>query len=110
MGEGPYACGANVSRAFGDFSETGSDDKPLITHKPKITVYQIEPGDVLLFACDGLWDFVKKEQEIIDILSTGKPATRAQRLVELSIRKQNMWLDTDNVTVVVIDIEHDTMG
>jgi len=60
--------GVNVSRAIGDVDETGTKEKPLVIHKPKITISQLQKGDVLVLACDGLKDYTP-ESEIEGIIA-----------------------------------------
>lgn len=55
----------NVSRSIGDKS-LQINGKSAISQKPKSTSSQFLPGDLLVMACDGLWDFIPSEQELID--------------------------------------------
>jgi len=57
--------GLNVSRSFGDDSP---NDKHLVIQKPKVSVFEIKPGDTLVMACDGLKDYVS-ESKIIEQMS-----------------------------------------
>ena len=52
----------NISRSIGDLRYS-----PAISPKPKITVHQVKTGDLLIFASDGLWDFVTQEEIIAEI-------------------------------------------
>ncbi len=109
--------GVNVSRGFGDaytnrhepqnpgfFYKLGMklgiqpkiQDKPGSLHKPKITVSQLQQGDTLVLACDGLKDFVP-EREICQIASTARDP--AESLVDHALRTS-----TDNVTVLAIRV------
>lgn len=54
--------GINVSRAIGDVNETGTKEKPLVIHKPKITINKLQKGDILVLSCDGLPDYVPKSE------------------------------------------------
>lgn len=94
---GEYAL--NVSRALGDISSMGSREKPGIIHKPKITVNQVHPGDVVVLACDGLKDYVP-ENEIISIISRN-PSNLAQALVKHAVENK---LARDNVSVIVLHV------
>jgi serine/threonine protein phosphatase PrpC len=64
----PMPYGINVSRAIGDKHATGTQENPAVIHKPKITVDQLQPGDLLILACDGLKDYVP-EQQIVQQIS-----------------------------------------
>jgi serine/threonine protein phosphatase PrpC len=95
--------GVNTPRAFGDRGFLGSEERPGIIQKPKITVMQLEPGDTLILACDGLKDFVK-EGDIVGIVNEGYEGL-SQRLVKASIAEQRPGKrDNDNVTVIAIKI------
>lgn len=87
--------GVNVSRALGD--RYIQPPKGALTHKPKITLNKIIPGDTLVVACDGLKDYTK-EKDVIECLSK-KPADPAKALTELAYNKRS----GDNITVVVIE-------
>lgn len=92
--------GVNVSRAFGDFYQTGNETKPLIIGKPKITMNKMQEGDILVLACDGLKDYVP-ENVIIEILEEAGNINIAQRLVDYAIK---VWDSRDNVSVIAIKI------
>jgi serine/threonine protein phosphatase PrpC len=105
--------GVNVSRAIGDVNETGTPNRPLVLHRPKITVAQLRPGDVVTLACDGLKDYVS-ETQILQTVSGyvntwfGKSDRNlAQLLVDRALA--NMELPQhrqagDNVTVLAIEV------
>lgn len=97
--------GANVSRSIGDLSKTTLNDYPAIIHKPKITVNQLQPGDILIFACDGLKDFVS-EKEIVDLIQKQQHPINnlSQSLVKASLYKQGRSMHSDNVSVLAIQV------
>ena len=94
--------GVNVSRALGDLNETGTAEKPIVIHKPKITVNILKPGDTLIIACDGLRDFVS-ESEIANIVqfSSGTDKELATELVDFAINNKS---STDNVSVIALRV------
>lgn len=103
--------GMNVSRAIGDVASAGSLIKPLIIHKPKITVNKVKPGDTVILACDGLKDFLT-EKEIVSTVerrSVGTPQRAellANELVVCALEKMDPGEGYgDNVTVGVVDIK-----
>lgn len=100
--------GVNVARALGDRGINLLAHQQFFTHldgvshKPKITVNKVRPGDVLILACDGLKDYVP-EKEIIDILANlNQQSDAAQRLVDFAIDQRN---SQDNVSVLAIYIK-----
>jgi serine/threonine protein phosphatase PrpC len=93
----PYE-GVNVSRAIGDVELTGTEETPGVIHKPKITMNQVKPGDILILACDGLKDYVSEEDIIQNLRDAKDPA---QALVKFSIQDKQ---SQDNVSVVAINI------
>jgi len=90
----------NVSRAVGDAAHRDDASGAGISEKPKITVYQIQPGDTVVLACDGLKDYVE-EAEVVQQISTHpqEPQVLAQSLVNYAIQTKRA---RDNVTVLVI--------
>ena len=99
--------GVNVSNAIGDVNETGTVDKPLVTHRPNITALHLNRGDQIVLACDGLWDYAKgehgTESEIAAIVmeNQGTNNNLAQKLVDHAISEKQ---STDNVSVLTIGI------
>lgn len=87
----------NVSRALGDLELS-----PVVSHKPKITVNQLQPGDILMLACDGLKDFVS-EADIIRMLQEESRDSQsvANRLVRRAIKE---YQSNDNITVTICQI------
>lgn len=115
----------NLSRALGDFHYLGTREKPILLHKPKVTVCLIEQGDILLLACDGLRECgdregeCMQEEEIIreielheqelmqqevenqeeDLYEGNVLPSLAQRLADCAIERNRSG---DNVTTIVI--------
>jgi serine/threonine protein phosphatase PrpC len=96
----PYKDDLNVSRAFGDVHVVTQNYKTAIIHKPKITINQINPGDTLILACDGLKDYVP-ENEIIDNLTKDSTTNLAKKLVDYALTNKT----EDNVTVIVVNVK-----
>lgn len=94
--------GLNVSRAFGDKFLSMWKGKPGVIHKPKITVHLIKPGDQLILACDGFWDFVS-EYKAANVMAQffNQPETIANKLVSFAL---DMGHSTDNVTVLSVSV------
>jgi serine/threonine protein phosphatase PrpC len=87
----------NVSRALGDVSRSGTKEKPLVIHKPKITVNILKPGDTVIWACDGLWEEVL-EKEIVDCLNHGI-LDPAKALVNYRLKEKKGY---DNISVIAL--------
>lgn len=88
--------GVNVSRALGDvyYGE-------VMSHKSKITVTQVQPGDIIILACDGLKDYVL-EDHIIELVLKNKEANKlASALVQCALDEYH---STDNIMVLVVNI------
>lgn len=94
-------CGVNVSRAIGDVA-SNIHDIPAISHKPKTTVNQILPGDLLILACDGLKDYVS-EGEIVQVISETRETQKniPEALVNYALQDRQ---GQDNVTVVSVEV------
>lgn len=102
--------GVNVSRAIGDISETGKKEKPIVIHKPKITVNKLKSKDILVLACDGLKDFLTPESKIVAIInqileagSKSLAGSISTNLVYAALRNMKKG-SSDNVTVVAIEV------
>lgn len=84
-----------VSRAFGDTSY-----KELMSHQPEIYTSTMQKGDVLVLACDGLWDVASSADVayfVGSIVNKG-PHFIAKQLRNMAIEKNS----TDNVSIVAI--------
>ncbi|MBM3208618.1 MAG: protein serine/threonine phosphatase 2C family protein [Chlamydiae bacterium] len=92
--------GVNVSRAIGDKVFTGSEDKPAVIHKPKITVQKVQDNDILIIACDGLKDFAS-ENQILSVIGNKSIKDYAKALKDYAL---NVGYSTDNITVLAIRI------
>lgn len=88
--------GLNVSRAIGDVEFSKG-----VIHKAKVTVNQVQPGDRIVIACDGLKDFVP-EKEIVDMVKSNPGAGLAQKLVDHALGPK---MSQDNVTVLVLNVD-----
>lgn len=82
-----------VSRSFGD-----NDFHPHISHEPDIFEFDMRKYEILVMACDGVWDVLDNDQ-VIEIASRCNSAKHAAE----QIRNAAIQLDTfDNVSVVVV--------
>lgn len=72
----------NTSRAIGKAPAA-------VSHKPKVTVNQLQEEDTLVLVCDGLKDFVT-EREIIEELTTycGPGDSAAKQLVDYAVMEK----------------------
>lgn len=93
--------GLNVSRSLGDVSSSGSKEKPEVLHKAKITMNQMQPGDILILACDGVWDFASIADVGALIALHGDSKSLASEIVDYVIDKK--W-STDNVSVLILKV------
>lgn len=97
--------GVNVSRAFGDIYAGYELKGAGMTHKPKITMNVMRPGDVLVLACDGLKDYMPEKAIAAGIASNINSYFKnlASMLVS-SARKE--YDSPDNISVMVIKEVH----
>jgi serine/threonine protein phosphatase PrpC len=97
----------NISRSIGDADHTLVNDHPAVIHKPKISVNQLKPGDTVIIACDGLWDFVSEKEMVTQIKSHQENPAQNQDLanviVDISLKNQEIG-GGDNVSVIAIQI------
>lgn len=102
--------GPNVSRAFGDRPFFTSNDIEVMSSKPKITVQSLKPGDVVLIACDGLWDYAD-HSEILKVMQYARTFDDGQGYTaprDLFRAAQKQFLHRgggDNVSIVTLRIE-----
>jgi len=84
-----------VSRAFGDTSY-----KALMSHQPEIYSTAMQKGDVLVLACDGLWDVASSDDvaHFVNLIAEKGPHFIAKQLRNMAIEKNS----TDNVSVAAI--------
>lgn len=97
-----------VSRAFGDFQyKTRSDLGPKeqkVTCFPDITIHERTAEDeVLLLACDGLWDVMSSDEAVVTIREMFNDGyfnmvLVAEEMLEISLHKGSK----DNISAVVV--------
>lgn len=91
----------NISRAYGDQELKGTAEKPLLLHKPKISVNELQKDDILVLVSDGIKDYVK-ESEIVQFFS--EPERDAEALIDFALEKSPQ----DNITAIVVRLEEAT--
>jgi protein phosphatase 1L len=91
-----------ISRALGD-----TVLKPYVTAEPRIVEgYLGKENDYAVLACDGVWDVLTPDDVIDIVRSMGDPTKAA---VEVSNKALN-HASTDNITVIVLDLQEYTKG
>lgn len=99
--------GVNVSRGFGDIAYNKLDlNNPekveeVILCKPKITVCQLEPNDIVQLSSDGFMDFVKQSEAVQQLVEGDQARNQADKLVEFAVEKKS---SIDDVTVVLLQV------
>lgn len=88
-----------VSRAFGNIML-----RPAVTHVPDVFHVNTASYDVLILACDGLWDVLSDDDAVRIALSQECPGTAAQQLVQAAY---NAGSD-DNISVIVVRLPGNT--
>ena len=96
----PLGTGAvriNLARSLGDL-QVLYEGKTAVSRKPKVSLCQLKSDDRVIFACDGLWDFIDEEKFIKDVIEPCWDSDDlAERAVTYAIKTCN---GTDNVTVI----------
>jgi len=104
-----------VSRALGDFGYKNSDLLPKdqkISPLPDINVHErTDKDDVLLLACDGLWDVMSSEEAvnlIREIYASGEtnPLLIAEEMIDIALDKGSK----DNISAVVVKLPGASFG
>jgi serine/threonine protein phosphatase PrpC len=86
--------GLSLSRAFGD-----EDSKPYISHIPDVVYTVIKQGDIIVTACDGLWDVLSIE-DVKQIVTSNPPENTAKLLTSTAYKKGSY----DNISVITVFI------
>jgi serine/threonine protein phosphatase PrpC len=97
--------GLNVSRALGDRALNYENGRRAVIQKPKITVHQLLPGDIVTLACDGLKDFVPETVTARTIHNWKLDPQPKHTLSDLLVTDAIQYASTDNITVVAIHVE-----
>ncbi|HEV2601177.1 MAG TPA: hypothetical protein VGT41_02665 [Candidatus Babeliales bacterium] len=116
--EGSAAIG--VSRSIGDVNfkkgtgqENFDDKNPAISSTPDIYTWEVKAGDILIMACDGLWDVMDSKKDAgdnaalnTDILEKYSHFTQmtSAKLADTLVAIAKRWKSGDNLTVLVAKI------
>lgn len=100
--------GINVSRSLGDVylakwppaSIQNTVQHPGVIQKAKITFNQLQKGDILIAACDGLKDFVSEKEILAKIKACENMANLANELTKFALEDKK---SQDNVSVLVLE-------
>lgn len=105
-----------VSRALGDFGYKNRPDLPAADQKisphPDIAVHErTDKDDLLLLACDGLWDVMSTEEavnQVREIFESGETSMLkvAEEMLDIALNKGSK----DNVSAVVVKLPGATIG
>jgi serine/threonine protein phosphatase PrpC len=105
-----------VSRAFGDFQYKNSVDLPPQDQKvscfPDIRIKErLLSDDVLILACDGLWDVMTNEEAIAlcrDIFQSGESSIElvAEEMIDLALIRGSK----DNISAIVVQFPGAAIG
>lgn len=100
-----------VSRALGDFQYKNRDDLPpqqqKVSCEPDIVIHERSPNDdVLLLACDGLWDVMSNEEAIdkvrsIYALGESNVVLIAEEMIDTALNKGSR----DNISAIIVKLE-----
>ncbi len=98
-------CGVNVSRAIGDREFNELNGCPGVIQKPKVTMFELEKKDLLILACDGVWDYVQN-QELVDRVITpcwlNDEINIAQEIAHFALDVKG---SEDNISVIALQVE-----
>jgi len=105
-----------VSRGFGDFAYKRRNDLPpheqKVTCIPDIKIIERSPeDDVLILACDGLWDVMSSSESVLfvrDIFRSGERDMKlvAEEMLDLALDKGSK----DNISAIVIRLSGAELG
>ncbi|OGO35354.1 MAG: hypothetical protein A2W35_02740 [Chloroflexi bacterium RBG_16_57_11] len=67
--------------------------------KPDLYRYSVQPGDKLLLCSDGLWEMIRSDKEMVEILErAGEPQEACHELIEAAKRNGG----EDNISAIVV--------
>lgn len=89
-----FAMGLAVARAFGNLAY-----KDLIIANPQIVEYDFLGDDILILACDGLWDVMQNQEATNFASKYSKMQEASEALVKEAIETRHT---NDNVTIITI--------
>jgi serine/threonine protein phosphatase PrpC len=95
--------GVNVANAFGDKCMT-YNNQTAITQEPTSSMMQLKEGDLVLMACDGVFDFVTLDGLIVDVLQhywDQPDAPLSKIIAQYALDTKN---SSDNVTVLCMRV------
>ncbi|XP_010897143.4 protein phosphatase, Mg2+/Mn2+ dependent, 1Nb (putative) isoform X1 [Esox lucius] len=96
-----------VSRALGDFSYKGAENRPptqqMVSPEPEVSAVERSPGDeFLVLACDGVWDMVSNEELCAFIHSRLRVCTDLRdvcsQVIDLCLYKGSL----DNISIILV--------
>lgn len=104
----PIGIGCNVSRAFGDncinVMRENEEASPPISTKFKITAHKVLPGDVIVAACDGVWDFIKEQREVIEDVKVPELLGQSNLASRIAFKALMTGESTDNISVIALKV------
>jgi len=98
----------SVSRSIGDLNfkdnqELGPEAQAICCI-PDISQHTIRNGQLILLACDGLWD-VMTDQQAVDFILEGRKSQDLQQVATSLLEKAIELGSADNITIVIISVE-----
>jgi len=99
----------SVSRSIGDSNfkdnqEVGPEAQA-ITCIPDISQHTIQNGQLIILACDGLWD-VLTDQQVVDFILENKKSQDLQKIASNLAEKAIELGSADNISVVIVSVEN----
>ncbi|CAF24453.1 PP2C family serine/threonine-protein phosphatase [Candidatus Protochlamydia amoebophila] len=97
------------SRSIGDRQFCSDQAFPLVSQEPIVSMIQLQQGDRLIVACDGVWNFLTKQmnqliETVIQHTWDNEQMNIAQEIANLALSKHNDY-DNDNVSVISLRID-----
>eukprot|EP00658_Telonema_sp_P-2_P012212 TRINITY_DN14652_c0_g1_i4.p2 TRINITY_DN14652_c0_g1~~TRINITY_DN14652_c0_g1_i4.p2 ORF type:complete len:157 (+),score=45.81 TRINITY_DN14652_c0_g1_i4:227-697(+) len=98
-----------VARAFGDFDLKQNRGLPasqqMVSCEPEVRVEEVAQGDVLIMACDGIWD-VMNNQEVGEFVVDAMDALAddVKAACEVLVERAYALGSTDNMTAMIVSV------
>jgi serine/threonine protein phosphatase PrpC len=96
------------SRSIGDRNFNDDPTCPLVIQEPLVSMIQLLPGDRLIMACDGVWNFIEEMdelmKEVIQQTWNNSEMNTAQKIADYAL-SQHDEVDCDNVSVISLALD-----
>ncbi|CUI16524.1 putative phosphoprotein phosphatase [Candidatus Protochlamydia naegleriophila] len=96
--------GVNVSRSIGDQEFNTLNGHPAVIQKPKVTLFELEKNDLLVLACDGVWDYVQNKELVDQVIAPCWLSDETDIAQEIAHFALDAKCSEDNISVIALRV------